>query len=434
MTTVRLRELPGERLLFEPPESPDSPYSPRYFRSAIPSVLMPNAPSRDPSNRDAVCLDANHRGTAENALRSAIATKPRVTQIDVARVAGVHNTTVSLALRNSPSIPDSTRRRIQAVAAELGYCPDPALCALATYRKHLLASRRNETIAYVTSTRTHPESRGVIEDQCLEGARQKAADCGYRLEHFWLGEPDMSGRRLSHILFHRGIRGLVLAQFDSLANESLDFDWNHLSGVTVGYSPRRLGLHRVTINQIGDIRLAVRRTLAGGYQRIGLVLPTEWDYLAEQGWSVGFTIEQNRMRTTQRIPILFHSAPRSRMCGIDVNAPSPIDPPTLRSWYDEFRPDVILGSSIAVLPALSQLGLHVSADVGFVDLSLRNDGDRLAGIRQNFHRVGEVAMDILIGQLQLNLRGLPAISTTTLVEGVWCEGASLPGPVVQVVA
>jgi len=40
---------------------------------------------------------------------------------DVARAAGVHQTTVSLALRNHASIPAATRERIKAAAAELGY-------------------------------------------------------------------------------------------------------------------------------------------------------------------------------------------------------------------------------------------------------------------------------------------------------------------------
>ena len=58
----------------------------------------------------------------------------RTTMADIARKAGVHVTTVSLALRNHPRLPASTRERIQALAKELGYVPDPFLRALVTYR------------------------------------------------------------------------------------------------------------------------------------------------------------------------------------------------------------------------------------------------------------------------------------------------------------
>ena len=75
----------------------------------------------------------------------------RVTQLDIARVAGVHNTTVSLALRNSAEIPSETRERIRAIAEQMGYQPDPALRALVAYRRTTAVSRRTETIAYITN-------------------------------------------------------------------------------------------------------------------------------------------------------------------------------------------------------------------------------------------------------------------------------------------
>ncbi|HZZ57506.1 MAG TPA: LacI family DNA-binding transcriptional regulator, partial [Opitutaceae bacterium] len=49
----------------------------------------------------------------------------RVTLADVARKAGVHVTTVSLALRNNRRLPEPTRLRLQALAKRMGYAPDP---------------------------------------------------------------------------------------------------------------------------------------------------------------------------------------------------------------------------------------------------------------------------------------------------------------------
>ena len=60
--------------------------------------------------------------------------KPRVLMKDVAKEAGVHQTTVSLALRNHPSLPKSTRDRIQELAHSMGYRPDPAISAIAAQR------------------------------------------------------------------------------------------------------------------------------------------------------------------------------------------------------------------------------------------------------------------------------------------------------------
>ncbi|MFD1276322.1 LacI family DNA-binding transcriptional regulator [Streptomyces kaempferi] len=60
----------------------------------------------------------------------------RVTMSDVARHAGVSQTTVSFVLNDKPgvAIPDETRRRILEAIAELGYRPNAGARALAANR------------------------------------------------------------------------------------------------------------------------------------------------------------------------------------------------------------------------------------------------------------------------------------------------------------
>jgi hypothetical protein len=74
----------------------------------------------------------------------------------------------------------------------------------------------------------------------------------------------------------------------------------------------------------------------------------------------------------------------------------------------------------------SSLGLRVPHDFAFIDLLHDGADSTLAGVRQNCERAGEVAVELLIHQLQQNLRGLPDAPTTTLVESGWCDGASMP--------
>ena len=66
----------------------------------------------------------------------------RTTQDDVARAAGVHRTTVSLALKRHPRIPRETQERVRRIADALGYQPDPMLSSLVAYRT------RNRPAAY----------------------------------------------------------------------------------------------------------------------------------------------------------------------------------------------------------------------------------------------------------------------------------------------
>ncbi|MDA1068643.1 MAG: LacI family DNA-binding transcriptional regulator [Verrucomicrobia bacterium] len=55
----------------------------------------------------------------------------------IAKKAGVAKSTVSLALRNSPKLLEQTRSRIQKIAQELGYKPNPLVSAqMAHIRSH----------------------------------------------------------------------------------------------------------------------------------------------------------------------------------------------------------------------------------------------------------------------------------------------------------
>lgn len=57
---------------------------------------------------------------------------------DVARAAGVSMKTVSRVLNNEASVKESTRTRIQAIAEQMNYRPDPSARSLAGHRSYLL--------------------------------------------------------------------------------------------------------------------------------------------------------------------------------------------------------------------------------------------------------------------------------------------------------
>jgi LacI family transcriptional regulator len=351
----------------------------------------------------------------------------RVTQSDIARAAGVHNTTVSLSLRNCPSIPEATRKRIRTIAEKMGYAPDPTLQALVAYRKGRSTSRLKETLAYITDWSSCWGWRDLpTHERAFIGAQRKAAESGYQLEHFWLGEAGMNQRRMSSMLYHRGIRGALVAAHRPRSDELSEIDWSRLSAVKIGCFPHGPALHRVIDDHSGMARLAMRRIRALGYERVGLVMEQGWDDYSERAWSAGFSIERGALPSGQRIPV-FKFARGSRDGTEGQAAPKcPGELAALAKWHREHRPDVIVGYSPAVLAMLGQLGMDVPKDVAYVDLCLERADFRVAGVRQNGEISGEVAASMLVGQLQRNLCGLPAVGTTTMVAGTWVDGASLP--------
>jgi LacI family transcriptional regulator len=345
----------------------------------------------------------------------------RVTMAVIAKRAGVHTTTVSLALRNHPSLPVRTRTRLQALAAEMGYQPDPALSALVAYRRQVRSVRCSPLLAYVTNWDTRWGWRdSPAHRDFFAGASTKAAALGYQLDHFWLREPGLTARRLSRILFARGVTGIVLASHLVDQDEGpLDFEWSKFSGVKIDFAPRGQQLHTVTNDQRKIVTLAVRRIRAAGYKRIGYVMPAWWDAFVDHAWSAGFLAMQQLMPRADRIPILAY--PQGRKPG-DYSVPRPL----LSRWLATHRPEVIMSYAPFVCGALQELGWEIPRDVAFVETFLDQPDGRVAGVHENCQRVGELAIDILSTQLQQNVRGVPEIPTVTLVEGSWCDGDSLP--------
>lgn len=341
--------------------------------------------------------------------------RPRVTQIDVARAAGVHSTTVSQALRNNPTISPATRARIHELARTMGYSPDPVLTALVAYRRGVKRPRRVETIGYVTASDTRWGWRRHLPDElAFQGARERALASGYQLEHFWLGEPGMTPRHLSRMLYHRGIAGVLLGPMPRVAALPLDLDWEHLAAVRIGPPLPGPGLHRVAHDPTGDVRAAVRRAVRAGCRRIGLVVAGADDAGTGRCHAIGFAIEQQRLPAASRLPVLHLAAGAA--------------PETLAGWRLAHRPDVILGAYPLFGDALARAGIRVPGDVACIDLHPGFATPGVAGIRADFSSIGRIAVELLSRQLQNNQRGLPDCCTTTLVEGSWSDGASFPTP------
>jgi DNA-binding LacI/PurR family transcriptional regulator len=100
----------------------------------------------------------------------------RVRQSDIAKLAGVSQTTVSLVLSGNPAgfaLPEETRRRVLDTADRLGYVPDPAARRLAAGRSFLIGLH--------TFTATFPVDLRSSYYPFLVGVEEEAAAKGYDL-------------------------------------------------------------------------------------------------------------------------------------------------------------------------------------------------------------------------------------------------------------
>ena len=337
----------------------------------------------------------------------------RITLRDVAIKAGVHVTTVSMALRNHASLPEATRERIQRLAEKMGYRPDPMLSALWAYRRVAKPIIDPPRIAYLTEWRTR--EAWMAEDahaRIYEGARLRALALGYLFEHIWLREPGTTAARWNKILWTRNFSGFIIAPLPVGRGHSR-LDWDRFSAVRIDPSMVWPRLHSVGNNQYRCMQIAFRESRRRGYRRIGFAMKKLNNERVDLLWSAGFLTEQSRHQDKEPVPMLITDR---------------WGPEAFKEWYLRHRPDVVLSNHLKVLHWMREMGVRIPAQAGFIDLDCMAANGEHAGVSQNHANVGAAAIDVLTRMIQQNERGIPAVPQTIYLDGAWMEGKTVKPP------
>ncbi len=333
----------------------------------------------------------------------------RVTHRDIGEKTGFDKSTVSLALRGSPRLPEETRRKIVEMAEKMGYRPDPAIAMLARHRWANQETERGVTLVYLVH-----KKRPALELQRrhFAGARKRAEERGYNLVEFDLSAYP-SGAAASKVLFNRGIRGVILPTMPPEVDPDLhEFQWEKFTviGCSVGWL--RTAFHIVTPDKFEGARLAWQQVVKRGYRRIGAALfrhqPVAVDDFARLGAS--YAEQMELVAEEDRVPFL--------LC-------PPSDRDSFLAWVKKHRPDVII-SLIAAKPYrwLTEAGYRVPEDIGLASLHAWPH-ETYSGVSLQTDLVARSAVDFLISQMLDNNWGLPEAQQVLLLEPEWHEGTTL---------
>ncbi len=338
----------------------------------------------------------------------------RVSQQNVADAAGVHVTTVSLALRNSSRLLPETREKIQKIAQELGYQPDPMLSALTVYRRKVRMPYFQGTLAWLDNLKksgAKPSTK--VFSEYWDGARERCEELGYHIEEF--SSSDMSLTRISNILKARGITCILLPPQPRQAAH-MRMDWENFSALSFGFSLTYPRLHLVTNAQYRSARLAVRTMRRYGYRRIGLATLDDIEVRTDHNFSSGYLAE-HRLGGRKPLPIFEYSYGKK--------ASRRSHAAEFAKWFRTNKPDAVLYLDNDVPNALKELGVGPES-CGYASLAAPAEGGAIAGVYQNGKLVGRTAVDYLVDMYNRNERGVPKYPFRLLVEGYWVDGDSLP--------
>ncbi|MCX5240278.1 LacI family DNA-binding transcriptional regulator [Streptomyces prunicolor] len=301
---------------------------------------------------------------------------------DVARLAEVSAMTVSRVLNEHAGVKESTRARVLAAVAELGYRPNSMARALVTGRSRVLGVVGFDTRLYGPAT-------------TLFGIEQAARDAGYTVRVTTLESTGQnSGEEVMRDLMSESLAGVILAAPHDWAAGALPHLTTGTPVVVVDVDIEQESAPVVGIAQHAGARQATEHLLSLGHRTVWHVAgPVDWPsaQARETAWRTTLT-EAGR------------------------KAPAPLRGDwTARSGYEQGRrlvrrKDVTAvfaandQMALGVLLALREAGLDVPGDVslvGFDDIpEAAYFWPPLTTVRQDFDEAGRLALDLLVDQIE----------------------------------
>lgn len=328
----------------------------------------------------------------------------------IAQEAGVSRMTVSRVLRKARYIAPATKGRVLTAVKKLKYRPNPMVSAMMTYVRSGTVHRNAGVLAYITSGPSKQYWRSIpTYAGFFRGASEMAGRRGFRLEEFYLNERGMTMARLSKILYAQGICGVVVGP-SCTAHSHLRFEWDKFSAATICHSLLRPLLDRVMNDQYNSMLLALRQLRGYGYQRIGLALSSVDDKRVHHRWSAAYLSHHDRFNRGKHLPIFPLEAWKW---------------PDFFQWISRHKPDVVLSTWTTMHQKMLDGGLCIPKDIGLVCLDLPAGNRTMAGIDQRPEEVGAVAVELVIGQINHNVTGIPKYPRTIMLPGEWVDGPTV---------
>lgn len=340
----------------------------------------------------------------------------QVSMNDVAKACGVSKNTVSLALRDSPSISPKTKSKILKAAKNLGYEKNMTFSKFMSEIKKHGANKYRETIALINANKNPNAFKEHPTIPCyVEGIRKAAKREGFAINEFWLYDKDLNGRKLARIMKQRGIRGGVITGLmdTNLLPQSYKEVWSSFKFVITGVRTYNPTLNFTIADHFLIAYKATLKALEYGYDRPALVLERRIDDLIEGRFTGGFLRAQLQMPKENRIEPFF-----------DVKEANE-DIEVFKKWFKKNKPNAIICLYNSVEKWVDDMGLKVPQDLGLIQLERRTHQGKWAGMNQRNDIAGEEAIERLSQILYSPNPDFNINITASLISPEWVESETI---------
>lgn len=332
--------------------------------------------------------------------------KPRPSLTDIAAAAGVSTMAVSYALRGSPHVSAARREKILQEARRLGYRPDPLLTQLMS---HVRSRRIRHTQANLgLLVLEHDE----YTNQLIAGAKARAELLGYALDKLEVAAFAGNPAGLTRMLRARGITGLLLSPCHLPQSVTGWLDWAQFSVVAMSHSIVAPVFHRVVPHHFQNALKVLTALRDLGYRR-----PT---------FAINETVRQRSNHAFTAALAWATEEWREPLVPMFVSASSP--PHGLQgvgAWFRQQQPDALIltGARHIGRQLEPEIGPRATARLGLAVMSY-DDAYAVPGIDQQTSLLGATAVDLLVGQIHRQERGVPLRPIVSMVEGEWVAAKS----------
>ena len=214
----------------------------------------------------------------------------------------------------------------------------------------------------------------------------------------------MTAARIVQILRARGVEGVLFPAHRSFDFSLLNQGWSDFA--MVGINDHRLGewIDLVCADHHRNLEVALRRLRHLGFERIGLVLTSQFD-AASNGLAHGaFLRHQAELAPEERVPVCFTEETKDEEGG------------GFSDWLEEHRPDAVICRNSA-LAALAQ-----KARCSAVAVQLHGTSEAFsAGIDPCGAEIAMAAVECVMEKMRRFEKGLRDSTRVHLIKGAWQE-------------